>query len=59
MIHISKITRRYSDSLAEIRAAKTAQLANELAEERISRELVQQHNERVRERRSTPYYLQS
>ena len=58
MIHIKKITRRYRDTTAEARRITTQRLRDELAEERISRELVQQHNERVRERRSKPYYVE-
>lgn len=56
MIHLSRITRKYTDHTAPARKIKTAELANELAEERISRDLVGAHNERVRERRSELYY---
>jgi len=59
MIHLKSVTRRYSDSTAEIRRATTKRLHDELEEERMSAKLVEEHNNRQRERRSTPYYLQS
>lgn len=59
MIHIHRITRRYRDSTAEIRRATTKRLHDELEEERISAKLVEEHNNRQRERRSTLYYMQS
>lgn len=56
MISIKSVTRKYKDATAEAKARKTAQLANELAEDRISRALVEQHNERIRQRRAEPYW---
>ena len=57
MIRLTKITRKYQDRTADIKARTTARLADEIAEERISRKLTEERNARVRERRETPHWL--
>lgn len=56
-LHLRPVPTKYSFALEQARSETHRKLKHEMEEKKISAELVATHNERVRQRRSTPHWI--